>query len=193
MMDTLESVSDSGHQSLPSESVPAVALAEVPVVINYIKRVIPALLEEDSVIHPSLEVLLRSDVTTEKIRRFISDGQMRSLLIQRSSSKGIHRCYLFVSNLIASEDEEESGGDTEDNVVYSISEEVRFSNAKINSVVMIKRGLVLEAEKNISQQLRVMNLNDASPYETLHSYVSAAVAPYFKSYVKETGRAERFL
>ena len=57
---------------------------------------------------------------------------------------------------------------------------------------MIKRGLVLEAEKNISQQLRVMNLNDASPYETLHSYVSAAVAPYFKSYVKETGRAERY-
>ena len=85
----------------------------------------------------------------------------------------------------------ESVGDTEDNVVYSISEEVRFFHAKINSVVLIKRGLVLEAEKNISQQLRVMNLNDASPYETLHSYVSAAVAPYFKSYVKETGRAER--
>ena len=40
-------------------------------------------------------------------------------------------------------------------------------------------------------QVRVMNLNDASPYETLHSYISSAVAPYFKSYVRETGRAER--
>ncbi len=86
----------------------------------------------------------------------------------------------------------ESGSDGDDNVVYSMSEEVRFLNAKINSVVLIKKGMVLEAEKNISSQLRVMNLSDGSPYETLHSYVSAAVAPYFKSYVKETGRAERY-
>ena len=91
MMDNPESVPDSGHQSLPSESVPVVALVDVQVVINYIKRVIPALLEEDSAIHPSLEVLLRSDVTTEKIKKFISDGQMKSLLIQRSSSKGLHQ------------------------------------------------------------------------------------------------------
>ncbi len=90
------------------------------------------------------------------------------------------------------EEVSESGSDGDDNVVYSMSEEVRFLNAKINSVVLIKKGMVLEAEKNISSQLRVMNLNDASPYETLHSYVSAAVAPYFKSYVKETGRAERY-
>ncbi len=86
----------------------------------------------------------------------------------------------------------ESGSDGDENVVYSMSEEVRFLNAKINSVVLIKKGMVLEAEKNISSQLRVMNLSDGSPYETLHSYVSAAVAPYFKSYVKETGRAERY-
>lgn len=68
---------------------------------------------------------------------------------------------------------------------------MRFGNAKINSVVLIKKSAVLEAEKNIASQLRLMNLNDAAPYETLHSYVSAAVSPYFKSYVKETGRAER--
>jgi len=90
------------------------------------------------------------------------------------------------------EEVSESGSDGDENVVYSMSEEVRFLNAKINSVVLIKKGMVLEAEKNISSQLRVMNLSDGSPYETLHSYVSAAVAPYFKSYVKETGRAERY-
>jgi dynein heavy chain 1 len=37
-----------------------------------------------------------------------------------------------------------------------------------------------------------MNFSEGSPYETLHAYVSNAVAPYFKSYIKETGKAERF-
>ena len=30
-----------------------------------------------------------------------------------------------------------------------------------------------------------------SPYETLHDYVSGAVAPYFKSFVRESGKADR--
>jgi len=36
-----------------------------------------------------------------------------------------------------------------------------------------------------------MNFSDGSPYETLHAYISNAVSPYFKSYIKETGKAER--
>ncbi|XP_064603299.1 cytoplasmic dynein 1 heavy chain 1-like isoform X2 [Liolophura sinensis] len=43
----------------------------------------------------------------------------------------------------------------------------------------------------MSSQVRVMNFSDGSPFETLHSYVSNAVAPFFKSYIKETGKAER--
>ena len=59
--------------------------------------------------------------------------------------------------------------------------------------VLIKRGKVVEAEKSIPHQLRLLNLSDGSPYETLHAYVSSAVAPYFKSYVKESGKADRFV
>ena len=59
------------------------------------------------------------------------------------------------------------------------------------SVVFVKRGAVVEAEKPIVQQVRVISLSDGSPYETLHSYVSAAVAPYFKSFVRESGKADR--
>lgn len=59
------------------------------------------------------------------------------------------------------------------------------------SLVLIKRGQVVEAEKSMSSQVRVMNFSDGSPFETLHSYVSNAVAPFFKSYIKETGKAER--
>lgn len=61
------------------------------------------------------------------------------------------------------------------------------------SVVVIKRGAVVEADKNFSSQLRLMNLSDGSPYETLHAIVSNAVAPYFKSYVRATGKADRYI
>ena len=37
----------------------------------------------------------------------------------------------------------------------------------------------------------MISLGEGSPYETLHSYVSAAMAPYFKSFVRESGKADR--
>ncbi len=37
----------------------------------------------------------------------------------------------------------------------------------------------------------MITLSEGSPYEILHDYISVAVAPYFKSYVKESGKADR--
>lgn len=59
------------------------------------------------------------------------------------------------------------------------------------SLACIKRGTVIEADKSIHSQLRLINFSDGSPYETLHAYISKSLAPYFKSYVKESGRADR--
>ena len=61
----------------------------------------------------------------------------------------------------------------------------------MSSLVCIKRGAVIEADKSIRAQVRLMNFSDGSPYEILHSYISKTVAPFFKSYVKESGRADR--
>ncbi|XP_050037127.2 dynein heavy chain, cytoplasmic isoform X2 [Dermacentor andersoni] len=163
----------------PVASTEDVELADVGSLVKYLRRVVPVLLEEDEVLQPSLETALSDKANLEVLRKFIADPQVKTLLVQRSSSK----------------DEElvgEGGGDVEEETVtYTISSEVHFTNPKINSLVIIKKYAVIEADKKVAAQLRVMNLNDASPYETLHSYVSSAVAPYFKSYVKETGRAER--
>lgn len=60
-------------------------------------------------------------------------------------------------------------------------------------MVLIKRGAIVEAEKSFPSQIRVMNFSEGSPYETLHAYVSNAVSPFFKSYIKETGKAERLI
>ena len=91
--------------------------------------------------------------------------------------------------ILPTDDEEDA--DSEESVSYSACEDVVFGNPRVTSVVIIKKLAIIEADKSIKSQLRVMNLSDSSPYETLHSYVSNAVAPYFKSFVKETGRAER--
>lgn len=56
----------------------------------------------------------------------------------------------------------------------------------------MKRATVIEADKPIPSQLRIIQFNDGSPYETLHALVSKAITPYFKSYVKESGRADRY-
>lgn len=60
------------------------------------------------------------------------------------------------------------------------------------SLVCLKRFAVIEADKSIPSQMRVMNLSEDSPYETLHAFVSGAVAPYFKSYIRESGRSDRY-
>ena len=56
---------------------------------------------------------------------------------------------------------------------------------------VIKRGGIVESDKKFSNQLRVISLADASPYETLHSFVSNSIAPYFKSYVKRATAGEQ--
>nr|CAD7194334.1 unnamed protein product [Timema douglasi] len=88
-------------------------------------------------------------------------------------------------------DQAGEGDDEKDPVAYLISNEVHFSSPKMSSLVCIKRGAVVEADKSIHSQLRLINLSEGSPYETLHAFISKTMAPYFKSYVKESGRADR--
>ena len=59
------------------------------------------------------------------------------------------------------------------------------------SLVLVKRGAVLEAEKPLTSQLLMTTLNEGSPYETLHTLISSAVSPFFKSYVRESGKGDR--
>uniref|UniRef100_G1PMK1 AAA+ ATPase domain-containing protein n=1 Tax=Myotis lucifugus TaxID=59463 RepID=G1PMK1_MYOLU len=59
------------------------------------------------------------------------------------------------------------------------------------SLAFIKRTPVIDADKPVSSQLRILTLSEDSPYETLHSFISNAVAPFFKSYIRESGKADR--
>lgn len=97
--------------------------------------------------------------------------------------------------LIFLEDESDQppeGEEEKEPINYYIGNEVHYTSSKMASMVVIKRGAVVEADKSIRAQVRIINFSDGSPYETLHSYISKTVAPYFKSYVKESGRADRY-
>ena len=74
---------------------------------------------------------------------------------------------------------------------YGIQLSVQFLSQKENAIVFIKRGSVIEGDKKIYKQVQMINLENTSPFDTLHSYVSNAVSPFFKSYVKKSGKSDR--
>lgn len=149
--------------------------------INYICKTVVSLLETDDN-NDSLGRVLREQNSRDLLTRFINDPQLRSLLVRKYSRK--------------EEDDEADSTDPNQtsmdcDCVYELTGDIQFGNSRAASVVFVKQTAYLEADKHMTRQILVVTLSDKEPYQTLHSYVSSAVAPYFKSYVKETGRAER--
>nr|XP_018911901.1 PREDICTED: dynein heavy chain, cytoplasmic [Bemisia tabaci] len=164
----------------PSTEEHTIAIVEFNEFSQYFKKTVSVLLlEENGAYIPALNTAVEDKETQECIRKFLSDPQVATLSIQRS--------------IIKDEDSEQAGETDEDRdkVTYHISNQVHFSSPKMASLVFVKRSSVIEADKSIQSQLRVISFNEGSPYETLHAFVSKTMAPYFKSYVKESGRADR--
>ncbi|XP_049780046.1 dynein heavy chain, cytoplasmic isoform X3 [Schistocerca cancellata] len=168
---------DTGDIPPVSENV---SIVDFSAFASYLKKAATILLpEDDDVMPPALNAALNDKSNQECIQKFLSDSQVSILFVQRISSK---------------DDDNDQSGEGEDEkeaVAYYISNEVRFTNPKMCSFACIKRGAVIEADKSIHSQLRLVNFSDGSPYETLHAFISKTMAPYFKSYVQESGRADR--
>lgn len=155
--------------------------------VRFIVKIVPAILEDDDQESNSHE--LRNACNNaeyfERIKKFLSDPQIRALIVSKS--------------VLKDEEEDSSGTESateserEGKITYTIHLNVQYTAPKLTSVGFIKRSGVVEADKKISSQLRVLNLSDDSPFETLHSFVSNAVAPYFKSFVKTSGKADRYM
>ncbi|XP_023932000.1 cytoplasmic dynein 1 heavy chain 1-like, partial [Lingula anatina] len=169
-------MADSGSEA-EAQSQNVQTVADVSVFANYLRRAIPVMLEDGDDTPKALHDALKEKNKLEAIRKFLSDSQVPALLIQRCSNK----------DEVGGEGE----GDVEEVITYDIASDVHFTSARMASVVIIKRGTIIEADKSIASQIRLMSLSDGSAYETLHSFVANAVAPFFKSFVKESGKGER--
>lgn len=145
--------------------------AEAEQLRAYLLRVSPVLLEED--VLPSLESLesqLKS--SDSKLKKFIEDPQERALFV--------------VKQLPPEEGEQSESADLKPQ--YDIRLGLNYRPTRCAGVAFIKRGAIMEGDKSVRSQLRIMNFSDDSPFETLHSYVKDAVTPYFNSFIVATNK-----
>jgi len=92
--------------------------------------------------------------STELIRRFVGEAQVRSLVVQKLLMK--------------------------EQVSFVVLSELQYVNPKCQSVQLIKGDDIVETDKPFDSQLCVISLSDASPYKTLHGFLSNSLSPYFK-------------
>ncbi|KAM3670253.1 cytoplasmic dynein 1 heavy chain 1 [Ammospiza nelsoni] len=150
-------------------------VADVSVLQKHLRKLVPLLLEDGGEAPAALEAALEEKGAVEHMRKFLSDPQVHTVLVERSTLK---------------EDVGDEGEEEKEFISYSISTDIHYG-IKSNSLAFIKRTAVIDADKPVSSQLRVLTLSEDSPYETLHSFISNAVAPFFKSYIRESGKADR--
>lgn len=77
-----------------------------------------------------------TQLVQDSVKKFISDSQVLVLYIQRSSIK----------------DEDSDQNEAADDVIYDLSNDVHYT-PKITSVVIVKRGTVIEADKPVMSQV----------------------------------------
>uniref|UniRef100_A0A8C7FDU9 Cytoplasmic dynein 1 heavy chain 1 n=1 Tax=Oncorhynchus kisutch TaxID=8019 RepID=A0A8C7FDU9_ONCKI len=150
-------------------------VADAAVLQKHIRKLVPLLLEDGGDAPASLETALEEKSSIEQMRKFLSDPQIHTILVERSTLK---------------EDVGDEGEEEKECISYNINIDIHYG-LKSNSLAFIKRTGVIDADKPISTQVRVLTLSEDSPYETLHSFISNAVAPFFKSYIRESGKADR--
>ena len=147
--------------------------AEVEQLRAYLLRTAPVLLEEDVLPDTgSLQNLLKT--SEGKLKKFIEDPLERAL---------------FVVKTLPPEEAEGEGAETSSfQSVYDIRLGLSYRQARNIGIAFIKRGPIMEAEKSVRDQLRLINFSEDSPFETLHSYVKDAVTPYFNSFIVATNK-----
>lgn len=157
--------------------------AETEQLRAYVLRAAPILLEEDVLPDTEgLEALLKS--SEPRLKKFIEDPQERSLFVLRSIPPE------------GGEEEGESSGGGDFKPGYELRLGLGYRPVRAVGVGFIKRGAILEADKTVRSQLRVMNFSEDSPFETLHSYIRDAVTPYFNSFIvasKKTGDGDKLV
>ena len=166
-------------------------LASLDKVQHYLRRIVPVLMEEGNetpeVATQALERALTDKNGVEAIRKFMMEPAARALLVARHNieNKDLDESDPTKTGTSSGHHDQVTGAVTGGSnegqgIYYSIFTDVHYSSGKMSGLVVVKRGVVVEAEKPLNSQLRVMTLSEGSPYETLHDYVAAAVSSKMK-------------
>nr|XP_024214265.1 dynein heavy chain, cytoplasmic isoform X3 [Halyomorpha halys] len=172
MTDSLES------NDPPPEEQP-VSIIDITDFLDYLRENVKLNLLGVKSVPPALDTALDDNGNLDCIKKFLSDPQFATLIVQKNSTK---------------DDDPEQSGEGEDEKetpTISISNMVQFSSPKASSLLFMKNGAIMDADKSIQSQLHMIEFSEGTAYESLHAIVSRGMSPYFKSYVKESGRADR--
>lgn len=186
-----------GNSSTPPTVI--VSLADLDTFIGYLKRVCAPILDSSLENTNDIERLFTDRSSVDSIKKFISDPQVQTLLVSKTITPKEDPSSNETDPATTTATTANSTGDASalnsssslPNGLYTLSTEVHYMNPKMLSLVVLKRGQLIESDKKFHTQLRIINLVDSSPYETLHAYISHVIGPYFKSYVRESGKNER--
>ena len=155
---------------------------------SYLRRIVPVLMEEGNetpeVATQALEKALWDKNGEEAIKKFMMEPSARALLVVRHNleNKELEDSDPSKPGSSGNTSDSHSGATSAagvnegQGISYSIFTDVHYSTGKMSGLVVVKRGAVVEAEKPLNGQLRIMTLSEGSPYETLHDYVAAAVS-----------------
>ena len=182
--------SSSGLPAAKEDSESLSNAVSVERVVLYIKNVVHLVSEADDVsssVSTDLDEALSDRSNVAVISRFITEAQTRAISIQRT----VLRDDAEERESRAPSEEPTGGGATTTRSKYYVDLGVGYRGSQATAVALVKRGPVIEADKPLHSQLSVVNLNEDSPFETLHSYVRDVVAPFFKSFVQTSGKADR--
>ncbi|KAI0984717.1 hypothetical protein GJ496_002628 [Pomphorhynchus laevis] len=99
-----------------------------------------------------------------------------------------HKVPVLVIHCIKEETDIDEG---ESGCSFMISNDMKYSGSRSQSVAFVKSCLMIESDKPFQRQMCVFTLEGKSPYQTLHSVVSSLCAPFLKSYVIDARLSER--
>uniref|UniRef100_A0A915BJF8 Dynein heavy chain, cytoplasmic n=6 Tax=Parascaris univalens TaxID=6257 RepID=A0A915BJF8_PARUN len=163
-----DSESDKSTFTAPPPPV-EVTLADVSAVVSCIKQMC---LGTDSAL---LDEAISQSASIECIQKLISDPQVGTLVLDR---------------VITRDANPEDSAD-ESTAVLRISNEITKRTERTISLVMLKTGTVIEADKPVEDQLYVIRIPESNPYDVLLSIFGKIGTPFFKTLVKDSGRGER--
>ncbi|KAI1697106.1 dynein heavy chain, cytoplasmic [Ditylenchus destructor] len=108
---------------------------------------------------------------TDCLQRFISD--------QQTSVFAVNRCVVRDESY------------AEDNMfTYTASSDITYRPEQRLSILFIKKYGIIELEKPIHEQVIVQTIDHSDPCKSMSLILDKHIAPYFKSYIKESRRKD---
>lgn len=182
------------HQQ--SQQQPVTVNAIDPVLLKtHLDKLLPILIDADPIAlkkslwnHPRISDKLSSFITDPSVSfaAIVKERVLSSLATpQTPGGSNNDENNTNAANLLVDDN-------TQDNVyTYSFHTEFLYRDTTASSVAIIKRVPVIESTRSISSQLQLIHIpgpqEGGNAYETLHSLIHNAVAPFFDAYVSAKG------